>query len=66
MVFEAKKYGNRLAVAYSEDGIRWRENPDNPVGPYFEQAGGTKFGGAYYVTGQGGSHWSPRARSARS
>ena len=60
MVFEAKKYRNCVSVAYSENGVRWVENPNNPVGPYFEQAGGTKFNGVYYVNGQGGWHWSPK------
>ena len=60
MVFEAKKYANRLSVAYSEDGIVWVEHPDNPVGPYLEQAGGIRFNGAYYVSGQGPGPWSPK------
>jgi len=59
MAFECRKYHNKLAVAYSEDGLRWEESPNNPVGPNFEMAGGTKFNGCYYLTGQGGSYFPP-------
>jgi len=67
MAFESRKYHNKLAVAYSEDGLRWKESPDNPVGPGFEMAGGTKFNGCYYLTGQlGGLHFgSPRKLEVR-
>ena len=51
MAFESND--DRLAVAYSEDGLKWEESPNNPVGPFFEMAGGTKFNGCYYLTGQG-------------
>ena len=58
MAFESRKYHNKLAVAYSEDGLRWEESPNNPVGPAFEMAGGTKFNGCYYLAGQlGWSHF---------
>ena len=41
---------------------KWEESPNNPVGPAFEMAGGTRFNGCYYLTGQGeGSHF-PRSR----
>ncbi len=53
MAFEATKYNDKLAVAFSEDGLRWGESSYNPVGPFFEMAGGTKFNGCYYLTGQG-------------
>ena len=35
------------------------------MGPSFEQAGGTKFNGIYYVNGQGWGHWSPKGRSRK-
>lgn len=57
MVFESRKYHGRLAVAFSEDGLTWKEAPNNPVGPWLEMAGGTKFNGCYYVTGQGGLYY---------
>ncbi len=57
MVFESRKYHNKLAAAYSEDGLRWEESPNNPVGPNFEMAGGTKFNGCYYLAGQLGVHF---------
>ncbi len=58
MIFESRRYDRQIAVAYSEDGIRWREGGRNPVGPMLEMAGGTRYNGVYYVNGQGGSHWS--------
>lgn len=62
MAFETARYANNLAVAFSADGLRWKLHPDNPVGPTFEQAGGTKFNGVYYITGQGlrHEHWTPK------
>ena len=39
MAFESRKYGNKLAVACSEDGLIWKESSNNPVGPGFEMAG---------------------------
>jgi len=62
MAFESRKYNNRLAVAYSEDGLRWKESPNNPVGPGLEMQGGTKFNGWYVLTGQGGCHYPPWTR----
>ena len=61
IAFEAYKYRARLSVAYSEDGVRWVENPNNPVGPPFEQTGGTRFNGVYYVSGGSGWHWTPKS-----
>jgi len=52
--YETEVLDKRMAVAFSADGITWVPFAGNPVGPYFfEQAGGTKFNGAYYVNGQG-------------
>jgi len=62
MAFESRKYHNRLAVAFSKDGLRWKESPNNPVGPGLEMQGGTKFNGCYYLTGQGGRHFPPWTR----
>ncbi len=62
MAFESEKYNNKLAVAYSEDGLRWEESPNNPVGHGFEMAGGTKFNQCYYLTGQGGGSYFPPSR----
>ena len=61
MVFETARYSNKLAVAFSADGLQWKLHPGNPVGPIFEEAGGTKFNGVYYINGQGlrDEHWSP-------
>jgi hypothetical protein len=56
-VFESGIYDNRIAVAYSADGLRWTESPRNPVGPMLEQTGLIKWNGCYYVNGQGGSHF---------
>jgi len=57
MVFECGKYNNRLAVAFSPDGLRWTESPRNPVGPFLEESGLIKFNGCYYVNGQGGGQY---------
>ena len=56
MAFESRKYGGRVGVAYSADGLTWKESSHNPVGGWLEMAGGTKFDGCYYLTGQGGNH----------
>ena len=45
-------YDNRMAVAYSPDGVRWTEPPNNPVGPYVAHSGVVRYDGCYYVTGQ--------------
>ena len=62
MAFETNYYGRKLAVAFSADGLHWKLHPGNPVGPLFEEAGGTKFNGVYYINGQGlsGEHWTPK------
>ena len=56
MVHQTRKYGSRLAVTYSADGLTWQESPNNPVAGWFEMAGGTKFDNCYYIAGQGGMH----------
>lgn len=55
----------RFCVAFSPDGLRWTPSPRNPVGPFLEMAGVTKFNGLYYVSGQDGltAHQPFRARS---
>jgi len=59
MAFEGK-YGLFISVAYSADGLRWTESPGNPKTHIkFEAAGGVKWQGAYYLTGQGGVNWAP-------
>ena len=65
MSFESGKYRNKMAVAFSEDGLNWTLHPNNPVGPVFEQAGGAKYDGVYYLTGQGDGHWSPKGGSRK-
>ena len=62
MVFEDQRYGNRFAVAFSPDGLRWTESSDNPVGPWFEMAGGSKIDDMYVIAGQGGAHIPGRFR----
>ena len=57
VAFESHVYGNQVAVAYSPDGLRWTESPNNPVAPMLEQTGLIKFNGCYYVNGQGGFHF---------
>ena len=56
MAFEPRKHSARICVAYSADGMVWRESPRNPVGGRVEMAGGTKVDGCYYLAGQGGKH----------
>ncbi len=56
MAFEDERYLNRLAVAFSADGLRWTESPANPVGPWLEMAGGVKLDHMFLVAGQGGAH----------
>jgi hypothetical protein len=41
----------RLHVAFSPDGLRWKNSPKNPVGPFQEMTCVTKFRGLYYVNG---------------
>ena len=56
MAFEDQRYGNRFAVAFSADGLRWTESRHNPVGPWFEMAGGSKIDDLFVIAGQGGKH----------
>lgn len=60
--FESPKYQKCMGVAFSPDGIRWKEYEQNPVGSvFFEQSGGMKRDGVYYVTGQGDTgYYSPK------
>lgn len=55
--FESGLYGNRLAVAFSADGLRWTLPPHNPVGEPMEQTGLIRFDGCYYVNGQDEFGW---------
>ena len=57
MAFESLKYNNRLAVAFSADGLRWTESPRNPVATALEESGLIKYNGCYYVNGQGGNQY---------
>ena len=53
MAYEATRDGTaRFCVAFSADGLHWRLSERNPVGPFLEMAGITKFRGVYYVSGQ--------------
>jgi len=56
MAFNSRKYRGQFAVAYSPDGLTWTESPQNPVGAWFEMAGGVKHNGCYHLSGQGGKH----------
>ena len=57
MSFESRRFNSMMAVAFSDDGINWLPHPENPVGPWFEQSGGVRFNGVYFVNGQGKGHW---------
>ncbi|HEY4201601.1 MAG TPA: hypothetical protein VGM83_13690 [Devosiaceae bacterium] len=65
--YESPKHGKGMCVAFSPDGTSWTLSEKNPVIPYFfEQAGATKIGKAYYINGQGHvGHWAPRGNSRR-
>lgn len=53
MLFESHKYGNKMGVAFSGDGLHWRESALNPVLPYVvEMSGLVKRGECYYANGQ--------------
>ena len=53
MVFESTKYDQRMAVAFSPDGLRWRESDRNPVSAYkIEMSGLVRLGDGYYCNGQ--------------
>ncbi|MAG37607.1 MAG: hypothetical protein CL878_15340 [Dehalococcoidia bacterium] len=54
IAFECREYDKELSVAFSPDGLRWTEAPDNPVGPMLEMSGVIRFNGCYYVNGHGG------------
>lgn len=64
--FESPKYDKCHGVAFSPDGIHWKEYEHNPVGTvFFEQAGGVKHNGVFYLTGQGATgHYSPKGSRA--
>ena len=75
MAFYRAKYLNRVAVAFSPDGLRWKESPLNPVTKTGRRSmGSSKFDGAYYVNGHAGSPragrgsdgWSPTCRTTSS
>ncbi len=56
MIFESHKYDSKMAVAYSADGLCWRESSQNPVLPYcIEPSGLIRIGDCYYVNGQSGA-----------
>jgi hypothetical protein len=66
VAYEARfPQGNRFCVAFSPDGLRWKRSPRNPVGPFLEMSGVTKFRGLYYVNGQGESNGDSRAGARR-
>ena len=44
----------RISVAYSEDGLRWRDGPHDIFGIGMELGHVCKFNGCYYANGQGG------------
>ena len=64
--FESSKHNKQMGVAFSADGLHWEEYENNPVGDmFFEQTGGIKRDGMYYVTGQGATgHYSPKGSRA--
>ena len=53
--FWTQKYRGKAAVAYSPDGLHWKESPNNPRGPYIEQTGLIRHNGCYYLNGHGGA-----------
>ncbi len=56
MAFQSPKYGSRIGLATSHDGLHWKEFSANPVTKWMVEIHGlTKFNGAYYVNGHGGS-----------
>jgi hypothetical protein len=56
MAFQSVKYQSRIAVAWSPDGLHWKENPANPVTQHMTEIHGLiRYNGAYYVNGHGGS-----------
>jgi len=63
IAYEAAEHEQKLAVAFSGDGLCWTPHPENPRGGMFEMAGGTKLNGCYYLTGQG--DWSSHSGTKR-
>ena len=53
--FWTRKYRGKAALAYSPDGLHWKESPNNPRGPYIEQSGLVRHNGCYYLNGHGGA-----------
>ena len=62
MAFQSRIYKNAMAVAFSEDGLRWTESTQNPVGYGFEIGGGAKLNGCYHLSGQGFNSHFPQSR----
>lgn len=55
LAYEADRGGGaKFLVAFSPDGLHWTLSEKNPVGPFFEMQGITKFRDNYYVNGQVG------------
>lgn len=53
MAYETPVDGRiRFCIAFSADGLHWHASSHNPVGPFLEMCGLTKFRGLYYVNGQ--------------
>jgi len=54
MIYEgrASEWGYGMFAAFSPDGLRWQNLEQNPVGPFIEMLGLTKFRGLYYLNGQ--------------
>ena len=58
--FWTRRYRGKVAVAYSPDGLHWKESPANPRGGYIEQSGLIRHNGCYYLNGHGGGlHFGP-------
>ena len=51
-VASGPEYQGRLSIAFSADGLRWREHPNNPVGPFIELTGLVRRGDCYFLNGQ--------------
>ena len=66
MAFQTGKYQSRVAVAFSPDGLRWKEFSGNPVSRHMSEIHGLiKYNGVYYVNGHGGSPRTVPTRSCR-
>ena len=57
IAFCSPRYKGKVAVAYSPDGLHWKESPDNPRTASLEQTGLIRHGGCYYLNGHGGLHF---------